>query len=145
MLYMNLKQGLLRVVVLATHNVEAVLKGQPAVAPDGSVVVAWTPDPAWLGAQLKTARSPAQVGSLIDEATRRPQQPVPPHFPAEEHMLTGMSGTLPEPEGLVAVALATAIELDSIADALHFEGHPAAQLTTLARTLRDAANAARGA
>lgn len=95
MLYLNLKQGLLRVVVLETRNVEEILKGRPAVTADGSVVVAWTPDPAWLGAQLKTARNAGEVGNLIDEATRRPQQPVPAYFPAEEHMLTGMSGALP--------------------------------------------------
>src|SRR5256885_185084 len=74
MLYMSGDAG--KIVVLETANLEELKKGRPARTPDGSVIIAWTPDPAWLGERIEASGGDAgRVGELIDEAARRPERP----------------------------------------------------------------------
>lgn len=72
----------LKIIVLETANLEELRKGRPAKTPDGSVLIAWTPDLPWLGARLTEAMregaDSAEIGLLIDEASKRPENPTPP-------------------------------------------------------------------
>lgn len=83
MLYMT--AGDLKIIILETGNLEEIKKGRPARTPDGSVLIAWTPDPVWLADKiLETGGDGAAIGKLIDEAAQRPQKPTsrPHHKPS---------------------------------------------------------------
>lgn len=86
MIYMS-GEGL-KVIILETANIEELKKGRPAKTPDGSVLIAWTPDPAWLTAEIqKTGGDGPSIGQLIDEASKRPEQPVRPYFSTTEEYI----------------------------------------------------------
>lgn len=75
MLYMTSADGKLRIVVLETANIEEIKKGHPAKTPDGSVLIAWTPDVVWLADKIAdTGGDARKIGTLIDEAAKRPQK-----------------------------------------------------------------------
>lgn len=74
MLYMT--SGELKIIVLETANIEELKNGRPAKTPDGKVLIAWTPDPVWLADKIMdTGGNGAEIGRLIDEASKRPQKP----------------------------------------------------------------------
>lgn len=76
MLYMTSTDGSLRIVILESANLEELKKGHPAKTPDGSVLIAWTPDPVWLADKLmETNGDGAAVAKIIEEASKRPQKP----------------------------------------------------------------------
>lgn len=76
MLYLS-GEGL-KIIVLESANLEELKKGRPAKSPDGTVLIAWTPDPVWLADKIMDSGGDAEViGRLIDEASRRPEKPGP--------------------------------------------------------------------
>jgi len=78
MIYMKTADGKLRIVVLESANIEELKKGRPAKTADGSVLIAWCPDPVWLADQLmNTDGDGVEVARLIDEAAKRPEKPSP--------------------------------------------------------------------
>jgi hypothetical protein len=95
MLYMKTADGKLSVIVLESANLEELKKGRPARTPDGSVLIAWTPDPVWLADRiLDTDGDGAAIGRLIDEAAKRPEKPGPrpKHEPYVKRFLGGAEG-----------------------------------------------------
>lgn len=88
---MTSADGSLKIVVLETANLEELRAGRPARTPDGSVLVAWCPDPVWLIERVKESGGDgAAIGRAIDEAAKRPQQPVlPSRGRYEAHNLGG--------------------------------------------------------
>lgn len=92
MLYMKSAEGDVRIIVLETKNLEEIKAGRPAKSPDGSVLIAWTPDPVWLADKIIDTNGDAvKIGKLIDEANKRPQQPSdrPKHEPYAKSFLGG--------------------------------------------------------
>ena len=86
MIYLTSADKSVRIVVLETANLEELKKGRPARTPDGSVLIAWTPDPVWLADKLMDTNGDATaVGRLIDEASQRPEKPSRPHHKPHEH------------------------------------------------------------
>lgn len=78
MLYMTADGGNLKIVILESGNLEELKKGRPAKTLDGSVLIAWTPDPVWLADRiLETGGDAEAIGKLIDEAAKRPEKPSP--------------------------------------------------------------------
>jgi hypothetical protein len=78
MLYLKSADGALRIVILESANIEELKKGRPAKTADGSVLIAWTPDPVWLADKLMdTDGDAADIAKLIDEASKRPEKPGP--------------------------------------------------------------------
>lgn len=76
MIYMTTTDGNLRIVILESGNLEELKKGRPAKTPDGSVLIAWTPDPVWLADKIMDSDGDGEaVAKLIDEASKRPQKP----------------------------------------------------------------------
>lgn len=76
MIYMKSEEGDVRIVVLESANIDRIREGKPAKTPDGSVLIAWTPDPVWLADKIMDAKGDAAaIGRLIDEAAKRPQKP----------------------------------------------------------------------
>ena len=86
MLYMSANGGELKIIVLESANLEELKKGRPAKTPDGSVLIAWTPDPVWLADKIMDTKGNAvEIAKLIDEASRREEKPSPrprhkPHY-----------------------------------------------------------------
>lgn len=79
MLYMTTEHGQ-KLVILETQNLEELKKGHPAITPDSSVIVSWTPDPVWLADKIMEAGSDAaMVAKLIDECSKREQKPPRPY------------------------------------------------------------------
>lgn len=80
-----------KILVLETVNLDELKKGRPLKTPDGSVFVAWTPDPVWLADKLMDCDGdPSKIGALIDEAAKRPEKPSPrPHHKPYEHKFGG--------------------------------------------------------
>lgn len=75
MLYLRGEE--LTIIVLETANLEELRKGRPAVTPDQSVLIAWTPDPVWLADRImETNGDGVAIGRLIEEASKRPQKPI---------------------------------------------------------------------
>lgn len=76
-----------KLIVLETGNLEELKKGRPAKTPDGTVLIAWTPDPVWLADKILACDGDAQqIGRLIDEAANRPQKPIDrPKHSTHEH------------------------------------------------------------
>lgn len=91
MLYLKSADGALKIVVLETANLEALKAGRPAKTADGSVLIAWTPDPVWLADKLMDCDGDgAAIGRLIDEAAKRPEKPGPrPKHGYHEHKFGG--------------------------------------------------------
>jgi hypothetical protein len=80
MLYMETTDKSLKIVVLETANLEEIKKGRPAHTPDGSVLIAWTPDPVWLSDRiLESGGDGKKIAAAIDEASKRPQKGPRPH------------------------------------------------------------------
>jgi hypothetical protein len=76
MLYMS-GDGV-KVIVLESANLDEIRKGRPAKTPDGSVLIAWTPDPVWLADKIMDSGGDAEkIAALIDEAAKRPEKPTP--------------------------------------------------------------------
>lgn len=90
MIYMTCNDGR-KIIVLETENIEEIQKGRPARTPDGSVLIAWTPDMVWLANKImESGGDGATIGRLIDEAAKRqhkgPRKSHPPFevkFPGE--------------------------------------------------------------
>jgi len=75
MIYMTSADGNLRIVVLEAVNLDRIRDGKPAKTPDGSVLIAFTPDPVWLADKLMDCDGDAvKIAALIDEAAKRPQK-----------------------------------------------------------------------
>ncbi len=75
MLYLKSSDGLVRVIVLESANIDRIRQGKPAKTPDGSVIIAFTPDPVWLADRIMdTDGDAAKIAALIDEAAKRPQK-----------------------------------------------------------------------
>jgi hypothetical protein len=67
-----------KIIVLESGNLDELRKGRPAKTPDGSVLIAWTPDPVWLADRIADTQGDAQkIAALIDEAAQRPEKPSP--------------------------------------------------------------------
>ena len=80
MLYLKSSDGGVSIVVLETANLEEIKKGRPAMTLDGSILIAWTPDPVWLADQiLDSGGDPQKIAQAIDEAAKRPQKPTRPY------------------------------------------------------------------
>lgn len=78
MIYLKSNDGAMKIIVLESANLEELLKGRPAKSPDGSVLIAWCPDPVWLADKLLDTDGDAQaIAKLIDEASKRPSKPGP--------------------------------------------------------------------
>lgn len=76
MLYLRTADGHLRIVVLETAQLDELKKGRPAKTPDGSVLIAWTPDPVWLADRVLDSNGDAElIAKAIDEASKRPEKP----------------------------------------------------------------------
>ena len=55
---------------------------------DGSVLIAWAPDPEWLAAQILAGGGRLdKIARAIDEASKRPRQPLRPYHAPQEHRL----------------------------------------------------------
>lgn len=75
MLYLQSADGGLKIVVLEAANLDLIRGGKPARTPDGSVLIAFTPDPVWLADKLMDCDGDAAaIARLIDEAAKRPQK-----------------------------------------------------------------------
>lgn len=82
MIYMSGDGGELKIIILETVNLEELKKGRPAKTPDGSVLIAWTPDPVWLADKIMESGGDGKaIARLIDQAAKRPQKPPRPHHP----------------------------------------------------------------
>jgi hypothetical protein len=78
MIYLASSDGLTKIIVLETANLERLKEGKPAISPDRTVMIAWTPDPAWLVEKLaETGGDARKIAKLIDEARSRPENPTP--------------------------------------------------------------------
>lgn len=91
MIYLKSPDGELRIVVLESANLDELKKGRPAKTPDGSVLIAWTPDPVWLADKLMdSGGDTAKIAALIDEASKRPEKPAPrPKHAMHQHKFGG--------------------------------------------------------
>ena len=90
MLYLKSADGDLLIIVLETANLEELQKGRPAHTPDGSVLIAWTPDPEWLARQIIASGGDVkQICLAIDLASQRPQTELRPAHPLQEFHLEG--------------------------------------------------------
>lgn len=77
MLYLKGEDGF-RLIILESGNLDEPRKGRPAKTPDGSVLIAWTPDPVWLADKLMDCDGDAlKIAKLVDEASKRPEKPMP--------------------------------------------------------------------
>jgi hypothetical protein len=88
MLYLKSADGAVSLVVLESANLEELKKGRPAVTPDKSVLICWTPDPVWLADRLMDTNGDAgAIARLIEEAAKRPEKPGPrpKHKPHQHH------------------------------------------------------------
>ena len=91
MIYMKSDDGNVTIIVLETANIEEIKKGRPARTPDGSILIAHTPDPAWLAEQiLNSGGDPQKIGQAIDEASKRPEKPLRPYH---EHVEVNLKET----------------------------------------------------
>jgi hypothetical protein len=82
MLYLKSSDGAVKVVILEQGNLDQLKQGRPAKTPDGTVLIAFTPDPVWLADRLMDCDGDAtKIAELIDEAGKRPPKPAdrPPH------------------------------------------------------------------
>lgn len=80
MIYMKSQDGTVAIIVLETANLEEIRKGRPARTPDGSILIAHTPDPEWLAQQIMASGGDVQeIGRAIDEASKRPEKPLRPY------------------------------------------------------------------
>ena len=78
MLYMSADDSRLKIIILESANLEELKKGRPATTPDGSVLIAWTPDPVWLADKiLDSGGDGAKIAKLIEDASKRPEKPGP--------------------------------------------------------------------
>lgn len=89
MLYMHAKDGSIKIIVLESANLEELKKGRPIKTPDGTVCIAWTPDPVWLADKIMdTNGDSSAIAQLIDEASKRPEKYNRPTHQPHEHRFT---------------------------------------------------------
>lgn len=90
MIYMTSDKGV-KIIVLEAGNIEQMKAGKPAKSPDGSVLIAYTPDMVWLADRLMdSGGDAAAIAALIDESCKRPQQPANrPHHEHHRHEFKG--------------------------------------------------------
>lgn len=68
----------MKIIILETGNLDELKKGRPAISPDKSVMIAWTPDAVWLADKIIESGGDAElIAKLIDEASKRPKKPGP--------------------------------------------------------------------
>ena len=92
MIYMKSSDGTVKVIVLEAQNLDRIREGKPAKTPDGSVLIAFTPDPVWLADKLMDTDGDAiAIAALIDEAAKRPQKIARPSHPGHVHEFGGDS------------------------------------------------------
>lgn len=91
MLYLKTADGLVKVIVLEAGNLDRIRDGKPLKTPDGSVLIAYTPDPVWLADRIMdTDGDAAAIAALIDEGAKRPQKaPDRPAHGQHTHKFTG--------------------------------------------------------
>jgi hypothetical protein len=76
MLYMSGDK--VKIIILESSNLDELRKGHAARTPDGSVLIAWCPDPVWLADKIMDTKGDgAAIGKLIVEASKRPEKPSP--------------------------------------------------------------------
>lgn len=84
MIYLESGSGK-KVLILETANLEELKKGRPAMTPDGTVVVAWSPDLPWLAKHIKDSidqeKGGIDIWDLFEESTWRPENPTPDEEP----------------------------------------------------------------
>lgn len=74
----------IRILVLESENLELIKAGKPLKSPDGLTLVAWTPAPEWLALQIAACDGSGEsIGRLIEEASKRPQEPLRKSHPTE--------------------------------------------------------------
>jgi len=90
-IYLKTTGGDLKIIVLESANLDELRKGRPAKSPDGTVLIAWTPDPVWLADKLMDSDGDAvKIAAVIDAASKRPQaNPVRPKHGTHEHKFGG--------------------------------------------------------
>ena len=75
MIYLKSADGGVRIVILEARNLDDIRAGRPARTPDGSVLIAYTPDPVWLADRIMDCDGDAaKIAALIDEAAERTQK-----------------------------------------------------------------------
>lgn len=100
MIFLTAPGGRLRVVVIDTDEHDRLKAANPLLTPDKSIMLAWTPDPAWLLQSIQTGPGTAQaIARAIDLAAKRPQ-----------------AGTLLGPDGQPMMAAATEPEEKTVGD-----------------------------
>ena len=73
MIFLTAPGGRLRVVVIDDPEHARLKAAAPMLTPDRSIMLAWTPDPAWLLERIRTGPGTAQdIARAIDQAARRP-------------------------------------------------------------------------
>lgn len=86
MLYMQAADGSVKIIVLESANLEELKKGRPIKSPDGTVCIAWTPDPVWLADKIMdTDGDSIAIAKLIDEASKRPEKTNRPSHKPHTH------------------------------------------------------------
>lgn len=89
MLYLEAPDGK-KVIILETENLEAIKAGRPAKTHDGSVLIAWTPDPEWLAQQILNSNGDAKlIAKAIDESVKRPQKSLRKYYQPKTHKFGG--------------------------------------------------------
>lgn len=90
MLYLKSSDCDLKIIVLESGNIERMKQGHPIKTQDGSILIAWTPDPVWLADQLMdTGGDPLRVAKAIEDSMKRPEKgPRPYHKPHLTNLAT---------------------------------------------------------
>jgi hypothetical protein len=83
MIYLALHNGQ-RIIVIDSHNIDAMKKGEPVKTPDKHVMIAYTPDIGWLTehmVQMGSSLDPERFDALLKEGLNRPIASVLPQHP----------------------------------------------------------------
>jgi hypothetical protein len=84
MIYLSVGSRQQRVIILDSHNLDALKEGKPTSSPDKHVLIAYTPDIPWLTDQLIKMvpdLDPQKLQDLLNEGLKRPIAPVGPQHP----------------------------------------------------------------
>lgn len=72
------------IVILETENLDLLKLGKPAVTPDKSIVLCWTPDAVWLSEKIKESNGDiSKIIEAIEESRKLSNRPRGPYYPAE--------------------------------------------------------------
>jgi hypothetical protein len=75
MIYLKAAGGDVKIIILEAGNLDRLKAGDPAKTPDGTVLIAYTPDPVWLADKLMDSDGDGvKIAALIEEASKRPQK-----------------------------------------------------------------------